>query len=95
MDAYLLVTNERVTGISNTPSPGGIKITVPDDHEVLRNPLVFKYASGQLIKDTAFQQEKMKEEDKKSSAPSLQTQIDNLKKQNSDLAYMLMLKGVL
>jgi hypothetical protein len=93
MDIYLYLSGNRVTGTSESEAPDTVKVTIPTNHEVRKNPRVFTYANGTLTKDTTYQSEKVKAEQK--NLPSLQEQVDSLKRQNSDLAYMLMLKGVL
>lgn len=95
MEIYLFIKNGRVSGTSETESPGAIKLDVPNDHEVLKNPRIFRYENNQLVKDTAFQQQKIKEITERKNKPSAEEVIETLKKQNADLTLSLMMKGVI
>ncbi|WP_035350201.1 hypothetical protein [Fictibacillus gelatini] len=58
MKIYLSMNGERVQGWSSTRgNPDDIEIEVDENHEVLFNPFIFKYDTGELIKDEAYQQE--------------------------------------
>lgn len=95
MDIYLYISGDRVTGISGIECPGTVKMNIPDSHEVQRNPLVFRFVNGELIKDEAYQQQKIEESQKQEKSPSLKEEVESLKRQNLDLMYSLMSKGVL
>lgn len=93
MEAYVFIKDGRIHGISDTETPGSIKLNVPD--EVHQNPLVFKYENGQFIKDAIYQQQKIEEVEKRKNQPSQSELIEALRKQNADLAFDLMMKGVI
>lgn len=72
-----------------------IEIEVPSDHEVLNNPMIFKCESGVLIKDEAYQQKLIKEREEQRNKLSVNEEIQELKKSSADLAFELLVKGVI
>ncbi len=69
-----------------------VEMVVPDTHEVLKNPFVFIYSNGSLQKDTAYQQKIIAESSK--HVP-IDERIHILERENADIWYTLMVKGVL
>lgn len=95
MEVFITLNGIRVDGISSSYGPGSVQIEIPESHEVRRNPFVFKYENGQLIKDVAYQQEQIKIGQELEKRPSLEEEVQLLKKQNADLTFNLMMKGVI
>lgn len=62
MQTIYIATDEdnRVKEWSSTFSEGYFEVTIEDNHELLRNPFVFKYTNGYFIKDEVFQEELVK-----------------------------------
>lgn len=57
MKAFIQVQDTRIIQISDRRNvPNDIEIETDDDHEVLRNPFVYKFVDGVLLKDDAYQQ---------------------------------------
>ena len=56
---FTLDETRHLDGWSSTPSPNPEEIAseVDEDHEVLRNPFIFRYENGELIKDVEYQQQ--------------------------------------
>lgn len=54
---FTLGSSGHVNGVSSTSMriENEIRIDVPDNHEVLRNPDIYKYANGALVKDEEHQ----------------------------------------
>lgn len=94
---YLSINKEnRVIGCGSTRgSSSDIEVDIPSNHEVFKNPLIYKYENGQLVKDAVYQQKLINDSKAAESQPTLREELQQLKKQNADLAYSLMLKGVL
>jgi hypothetical protein len=69
-----------------------IELEVTDDHEVLKNPTVFKYENGTLIKDTAHQEFLIAQREAREGAPS---ELEILQKEQTDLVFTLMTNGVI
>lgn len=65
-----------------------IEIDVPEDSELLKNPLVFVYRDGEFVKDTDYQQRLIDEKNAIRNAPTHEQIL-------SDLVYQLMMKGVI
>lgn len=61
---YLMLNEEnRLTGFSyNQPRSGdGNKVEVEEDHEVLKNPRIYKYDNGSLVRDNEYQLQNVKQ----------------------------------
>lgn len=69
-----------------------IAMNVQDNHEALRNPFIFKYENGELIKDIEYQNQLIQEKEARGSAP---TEMEQLQKIQADLTFDLMMKGVI
>lgn len=53
--------DNRVTGYgSSYMGENSVEITVEKGHEVLRNPFIFRYVDGKLIRDTEYQLDQVK-----------------------------------
>lgn len=63
MVIYFKLKNGYLEGYGSTPNneEGEIKLEISDDHEVLRNPEIFKYENGELIKDEERQKQLIEE----------------------------------
>lgn len=59
MKIYIQVNEEnRVLQQGDTRGTGAdIEIDVPENHEILLNPFIYKYENGAIIKDEAYQQQ--------------------------------------
>jgi hypothetical protein len=96
MKIFLQVKDNRIVGWGSTRGlDTDIETEVVENHEVLKNPFIFTYQNGQLAKDETYQQQLIKEKEDQMNKPSLEEEITSLKKQNADLAFQLMLNGVL
>lgn len=93
MKIYLsLDANKRVIAWGSTKGkPDDVEIVVPDTHEVLKNPFVFIYSNGSLQKDTAYQQKLISDSAKR---VPVDERIRILERENADIWYTLMVKGV-
>ncbi|MBT2722322.1 hypothetical protein [Bacillus sp. ISL-46] len=85
---YIDETNRILQYGSVKSSSGEIEIDVSENHEVIKNPFVYKYVDGQLVKDETYQQELIELKNKP-------TPIEELQRQQIDLAFTLMLNGVI
>ncbi|MBT2727831.1 hypothetical protein J7E63_12870 [Bacillus sp. ISL-75] len=65
-----------------------IEIEVSDNHEVIRNPFVYKLVEGELVKDEAYQQELIEYKDRL-------TPLEQTQKDQAELTFLLMMSGVL
>jgi hypothetical protein len=72
-----------------------IEIEIPEGHEAFLNPFVFKLVNGTLVKDTVYQKTLIDSQTQAETRPSLQEEVAELKKQNADLVFTLLMKGVL
>lgn len=64
MKIFIQLNNTKIIGYGSTrSSEDDIQLELPDDHELFRNPFVYTYVNGQLIKDDSFLL--IKEKDKK------------------------------
>ncbi|WP_153465147.1 hypothetical protein [Sediminibacillus terrae] len=72
MKIYLFLDGDRVTGYGDRPSyiPNEIEVEVDEGHELLRNPVIFKYVDDKLIKDGEYQQQLIKEREEEKNKPS-------------------------
>jgi hypothetical protein len=96
MKFYFNLNKEnRLLGLSSSEKDGEYSLDIPLDHEAVSCPYIFKYVDGELTKDTAYQQHLISIEKSKEEAPSLEEQVSAVKKQVTDLAFSLMLKGEL
>ncbi|MEK4201143.1 MULTISPECIES: hypothetical protein [unclassified Cytobacillus] len=70
MKIYFNLIDGRLDGWSST-SPGNMyEAEVPEDHEVLSNPYIFKYENDEFIKDTEYQNQLIAEAEKESNVPN-------------------------
>lgn len=74
--------NNRILEWASNPSEGYLAIEVNEFHEVLRNPFIFKYNNGNLIKDEIYQNDLITKEKEIENRPSPQ---EFLLKQNAFL----------
>ena len=75
MVIYFRTKDGYLDGYSTVPSgeEGECCIEVEDDHEVLRNPHVFKYEDGELVKDEEKRTELLNEDSTKPNKESMQS----------------------
>jgi hypothetical protein len=87
MKAYIHVQEEgRVVGIATTRSmEQEIEVEVVEDHEVLRNPLVFRYQRKQLVRDNVYEALLIKERQQRLSKPSLEERLTLVQKALDDM----------
>jgi hypothetical protein len=59
---FTLDSEGRLEGVSSHPSnvDGEISMNIREDHEVLKNPFIFRYENGELVKDVKFQLQQLK-----------------------------------
>lgn len=76
MVIYFKLKDGYVNGWGSTSSGDDdeIKLEVSDGHEVLRNPEIFKYEDGELIKDEERQKELKEEAEKEDNGMSIEDQ---------------------
>jgi hypothetical protein len=92
MNIFISVNQEnRVTGWGDDT---GIQVKVTDPNFIYQ-PYLYRYEDGQLVKDTVFQEQLVEERKARQKQPTLTQEMADLKKQNADLAFELMMKGVL
>jgi hypothetical protein len=90
MKIFIDVNSEtkRVEGWGSSKlSLASIEIEIAEADDFFKNPFVFVYVDGNLIKDEEYQQELLEEEKKRKNTPS---QIEQLLIQNAALAFELM-----
>jgi hypothetical protein len=87
--------NNRVEGVSSSPEGYQYSLEVDDTHEVNGNPLIFKFENGELVKDSAYAKHLETMFASQRSQQPLDQQVAELRKQTADLAFELMMKGVL
>ncbi|KZN96174.1 hypothetical protein AZI98_08915 [Aeribacillus pallidus] len=87
MKIYISIDNEnRLLGWGSTcSSESDIEIEVHEDHEVLRNPFIFKYENDELIKDTEYQQQLIRKREEIENQPTLEERIQIMQKALDDL----------
>lgn len=65
--------SDRVVGWGSTRgNENDIEIEIEEDHEILRNPFVYKYENGVLIKDTVYQQQLIREKEERNNQPTVE-----------------------
>ncbi|MEP9408579.1 hypothetical protein ABKP09_19870 [Peribacillus frigoritolerans] len=76
--------DNRITGWgSSKGSENDVELDLAEDHEAIRNPYVFRYENGELIKDAEWQEIQIQKQDSHKNAPSKDVQI-------ADLTFQLM-----
>jgi hypothetical protein len=79
MKVFLSVLNNRVIGQgSKRGSASDVEFEVPEGHEVLRNPFIFKLEGNQLVKDEAYKQQLIQEQEDQKNKPSLEQRLNLL-----------------
>jgi hypothetical protein len=93
MRVYIsLDENNRVRGWGSSPiSSQSIEVEIDKNHEVLKNPLIFKYENGSFIKDTLYQQQLIEEKERIKNKPT----PEQIQKDLSELFFELVMRGVL
>lgn len=91
---FTIDVNSRLEYISSTKNPlvEEIEVELDETHEAVGNPFIFKYENGELIKDTAYQDELIEAEKNRENQP---TKIQEIEKAQSDLVFTLMMNGVI
>ncbi|WP_249593634.1 hypothetical protein [Peribacillus frigoritolerans] len=80
-------TDKRVIGYGSTRgNASDVEITVEDNHEFLKNPFIYKLISGNLVKDTEYQQEQLEQKNEIENKP---TEIQILQEENTNLKLAL------
>jgi hypothetical protein len=86
MKRFIQLDGERVIGWGSTRgSEADVEIDVADDHEVVRNPFVFTYQNGELVKDEAYQQQLIQEYEVQMNKPSVEQQLKMMQQALDDL----------
>ena len=76
--------DNRINGWASTRgSDSDIELDLAEDHEAIRNPYVFRYENGELIKDAEWQEVQIQKQQSHKNAPSKDVQI-------ADLTFQLM-----
>ena len=76
--------DNRIKGWGSTKgSDNDVELDLPEDHEAIKNPYVFRYENGELIKDTEWQEIQIQKQDSLKNMPSKDVQI-------ADLTFQLM-----
>ncbi|MEK5106513.1 hypothetical protein MHI57_07055 [Cytobacillus sp. FSL K6-0129] len=70
MKIYFNLVDGRLDGWSSTKRGNSFEAEVPDDHEVLSNPYIFKFENDEFIKDTEYQNQLIAEAEKESNVPN-------------------------
>lgn len=94
MIVYIKVDEEnRVQGWGSTRgSSTDIKIIVPEDHEILKVPVIYKYIEGKLVRDDAYQQRLISEIESGKNKPKtpIESELLELKLALADLAEVVL-----
>jgi hypothetical protein len=88
MNIFVQLSDEQkfVTSLGMTRSiPEEVELTVDDTHEVLRNPFIFRYKKGQLVKDTLYQQQQIKEKQDRKSLPTTEQKLEAMQQALDEL----------
>ncbi|MGF6951865.1 hypothetical protein QF028_004370 [Neobacillus sp. B4I6] len=86
MKIFIQLNGNRVVNQGSTKGADqDIELEVAEDHEVLRNPFVFTYENGQLIKDEAYQQQLIQEKEARESEPSTEEKLELMQKAIDDI----------
>ena len=83
---YITIDREgliNALSLTKTPHPEEIECEVEDGHEVIKNPLIFRYKDGKVFKDEDYQKKEMDRWKFWKDKPTTDGQI-------SELAYQLM-----
>ncbi|MCU6603845.1 hypothetical protein OCO53_25730 [Peribacillus frigoritolerans] len=76
--------DNRILGWGSTKgSDNDVELDLPEDHEAIKNPYIFRYADGELIKDDEWQQVQIEKQQLRKNTPSKDEQI-------ADLTFQLM-----
>lgn len=76
--------DNRINGWGSTRgSENDVELDLPEDHEAVRNPYVFRYENGELIKDSEWQEIQIQKQESRKNAPSKDVLI-------ADLTFQLM-----
>ncbi|MCK1985157.1 MULTISPECIES: hypothetical protein [Peribacillus] len=79
--------DKRVCGWGSTRgNASDIEVVVTDDHELLRNPFIFTYSNGKLVKDAEYQKSLIAEKEAAKNAP---TEMELLKEENLGLKLVI------
>lgn len=70
MKIYFNLIDGRLDGWSSTQRGNNLEAEVPDDHEVLSNPYIFKFENDEFIKDTEYRNQLIAEAEKESNVPN-------------------------
>lgn len=86
MKIFLQIQEKRVICLGYTRSTeNDVELDVADDHEVIKNPIVFTYDNGILTKDEAYQQQLVQEKEAIRNKPSTEDQLALTQKALDDL----------
>jgi hypothetical protein len=84
--------NNRVQGWGSSPvNSESIEVEIDENHEVLKNPFIFKYENGEFVKDNEYQLQLIEEKERRKNKPTLE-QIQN---DQAALIFELVMRGVL
>lgn len=78
-------TSNRVVGWGSTPSVNNVQIEVVEDHEVIKNPFIFRYENGQLIRDDEYQQQRIAEKEAAANLPTTEQRMELFEMFHADL----------
>lgn len=70
-----------------SPNPAEISLEVEENHEAFKNPFVFKYENGVLVKDEELQKKEIEKANILKNKPDIEKEI-------ADLWYAVMMGGI-
>lgn len=70
MVIYFNIINGHLNGWSSSKEGYEYELKVPDNHEVLINPEIFKFEDGELIKDEVYQRQLIEKESQENAKPT-------------------------
>lgn len=92
MKIYVNIDDEnRLQGWGSTRgSEFDIELHVDENHEVLRNPFIFKYENGELIKDVEYQQQLIREREERNNQPTFEELKERIELMQAALEYLIL-----
>lgn len=86
MKIYLSVRDGRVIGYGSTRTNElDLEMNVPNGHEVLENPFIFKVEDGQLVKDEAYQEQLTQEKEERANRQTTAQKLELMQRALDDL----------
>lgn len=77
----------RVNGFGSTRgSASDVEMNIDDNHELLKNPFIYKVVFGTLVKDANYQKQEVEKKEEMKNKP---TEIEMLQTENTELKMAL------